>query len=246
MDLLSLKLAGPLQSWGHDSRFNRRSTANYPTLSGVTGLLANALGIEREETQRLAASGLLGCTIAVRVDVAGVILNDYQTVEYGGANKKLLNRMYLQGAVFTVGFYDPADNSGELLESLVAALRKPANALFLGRKTCIPEQPVGRGLIEVDNIEEFYQIVPWAGRLPNLSTADRNKKDLNLLTVTTDPDGAHTYADQPLSFSSELRQYASRTVCEGRVSLTNPYYQAPPEKIQSYAAQAAAADFIPA
>ncbi|WP_328965794.1 CRISPR-associated protein Cas5 [Streptomyces virginiae] len=39
-----LRLTGPLQSWGTHSHFNERDTAAFPTLSGVLGLLACALG----------------------------------------------------------------------------------------------------------------------------------------------------------------------------------------------------------
>ncbi|MDR2895700.1 MAG: CRISPR-associated protein Cas5, partial [Propionibacteriaceae bacterium] len=35
MSTVLLKLAGPLQSWGADSRFPRRTTRHEPTKSGV-------------------------------------------------------------------------------------------------------------------------------------------------------------------------------------------------------------------
>lgn len=47
----------PLQSWGHDSKFGRRDTLNFPTKSGVYGLLCCALGAggdQRELLERLA------------------------------------------------------------------------------------------------------------------------------------------------------------------------------------------------
>ena len=42
---LLLWLEAPLQSWGADSKFGRRDTLNFPTKSGVTGLLLCALGV---------------------------------------------------------------------------------------------------------------------------------------------------------------------------------------------------------
>ncbi|HAT2417083.1 type I-E CRISPR-associated protein Cas5/CasD [Aeromonas hydrophila] len=42
---LLLWLEGPLQSWGHDSRFGRRETLNFPTKSWVLGMVCPALGI---------------------------------------------------------------------------------------------------------------------------------------------------------------------------------------------------------
>lgn len=47
MSTLLLRLAGPVQSWGIDSKFEVRRTENAPSKSGVTGLLAAALGIQR-------------------------------------------------------------------------------------------------------------------------------------------------------------------------------------------------------
>ena len=41
---LLLWLEGPLQAWGHDSRFGRRDSLPFPTKSGVLGLLCCALG----------------------------------------------------------------------------------------------------------------------------------------------------------------------------------------------------------
>ena len=44
---IALLLDGPLQSWGHASRFERRTTALHPTRSGVIGLIAAAMGIDK-------------------------------------------------------------------------------------------------------------------------------------------------------------------------------------------------------
>ncbi len=41
---LLLWLEGPLQSWGHDSRFGRRDSLPFPTKSGVMGIICAALG----------------------------------------------------------------------------------------------------------------------------------------------------------------------------------------------------------
>ncbi len=47
--VLLLRLAGPMQSWGDASRFNRRETRTEPTKSAVIGLLASAQGRTRED-----------------------------------------------------------------------------------------------------------------------------------------------------------------------------------------------------
>ena len=46
---LLLWLEAPLQSWGADSKFGRRDTGNFPTKSGITGLLLCALGASGEQ-----------------------------------------------------------------------------------------------------------------------------------------------------------------------------------------------------
>lgn len=51
---LLLWLEAPLQAWGHDSKFGRRDTLNFPTKSGVLGLLCCALGAGGEQRELLA------------------------------------------------------------------------------------------------------------------------------------------------------------------------------------------------
>jgi len=41
---LLLWLEGPLQIWGHDSRFGRRDSLPFPSKSGVMGIICAALG----------------------------------------------------------------------------------------------------------------------------------------------------------------------------------------------------------
>ncbi|MFE7559961.1 type I-E CRISPR-associated protein Cas5/CasD [Kitasatospora sp. NPDC057500] len=77
--VLLIRLAGPLQSWGVRSRFAQRDTHSRPTKSGVIGLCAAALGLEREEPLGELASVLFG----VRADRPGTPVRDYQTVGGG-------------------------------------------------------------------------------------------------------------------------------------------------------------------
>jgi CRISPR system Cascade subunit CasD len=51
---LLLWLQAPLQSWGHDSKFGRRDTLDFPTKSGVLGLICCAMGKAGEQTEFLA------------------------------------------------------------------------------------------------------------------------------------------------------------------------------------------------
>ena len=49
MATLLLRLAAPLQAWGSGSKFNIRSTEREPTKSGVIGMIAAAMGIQRND-----------------------------------------------------------------------------------------------------------------------------------------------------------------------------------------------------
>src|SRR5664280_3321130 len=51
---VALLLDGPMQSWGHASRFERRTTALHPTRSAVMGLIAAALGIDKHGSDEAA------------------------------------------------------------------------------------------------------------------------------------------------------------------------------------------------
>ena len=64
MSTLLLRLAGTLQSWGDDSKFEIRRTEKEPTKSGVIGLLAAALGRRRDES----LDDLIQLKFGVRVD----------------------------------------------------------------------------------------------------------------------------------------------------------------------------------
>ena len=50
---LLLWLEAPLQSWGYDSKFGRRDSLDFPTKSGVLGLLCCARGAGGEQTEWL-------------------------------------------------------------------------------------------------------------------------------------------------------------------------------------------------
>lgn len=81
MNTLLVRLAGPLQSWGTVSRFGpRRDTHSRPTKSGVLGLCAAALGLERAEGLRELGDVRFG----VRADQPGTPARDYHLVGAGG------------------------------------------------------------------------------------------------------------------------------------------------------------------
>ena len=80
---LVLRLAGPLQSWGGQSQFNRRDTLGEPTKSGITGLLAAAQGRRRQDP----IEDLLALRLGVRTDQPGSLLRDYTRSVTTGAGR---------------------------------------------------------------------------------------------------------------------------------------------------------------
>jgi len=84
---LLLKFVGPMQSWGSRSRFDLRDTEQFPTKSGVLGLVAAALGRSREKP----IDDLAKLRFGIRIDREGIVRYDFQTalhVRKAGRDKK--------------------------------------------------------------------------------------------------------------------------------------------------------------
>ncbi|MBU2755754.1 type I-E CRISPR-associated protein Cas5/CasD [Acidithiobacillus sp. CV18-2] len=218
MPTLLLRLAGPMQSWGTTSRFDQRDTSKEPSKSGVIGLLAAALGIDREawndDLQALAA-----LTMGVRHDRPGVLKRDYQTAQHIiSADRSKVHetavttRDYLADATFLVGLEGP-DRS--LLERAHAALQNPVWPLALGRKSYVPAESVWLegGVVDVPLLSALTT-QPW------LTTPRRGEPMPERLLVSqesTDGSGA-LRMDQLLSSFAD-RRFGARHVRSEWVTL---------------------------
>lgn len=78
-DYLIFRLYGALASWGDIAVGVVRPSYRYPSKSAVIGLIAAALGVEREEHDK--QSELAKLIFSVRVDVTGSPIEDYHTVQ---------------------------------------------------------------------------------------------------------------------------------------------------------------------
>ena len=145
--MLVLRLEGALQAWDASSKWDDRGTEDFPTKSGIIGLLGCAMGLERGDPTLLALYD--ACVMAVRADRRGERLRDYQTVTGNPlrnaagkpkttGNTIISNRSYLQDACFTVILEMSEDWHARIVE----ALKAPKWCLYLGRKTCVPSRPV--------------------------------------------------------------------------------------------------------
>jgi len=210
MPTLLLRLAGAMQSWGTTSRFDQRDTGKEPSKSGVIGLLAAALGIDRENWADL--EPLTRLSMGVRHDRPGIPKRDYQTAQQiiSADHSKIhetavTTRDYLADAVFLVGL-EGADRS--LMEQIHAALRDPVWPLALGRKSYVPSESIW--------IENGLQDAPFRdvlARWPWIATLRRGEEPPQRLLVSLESnDGSGALKmDQPLSSFAE-RRFGSRFV----------------------------------
>lgn len=212
MSTLLLRLAAPMQSWGMEAKFDRRTTERAPTKSGVTGLVAAALGRRRNES----VDDLSALRFGVRIDREGVLLRDYHTAK-SLRSAYVTNRYYLSDAMFLAGL----EGEEALLRDIDAALRRPAFPLFLGRRSCPPAGKVSLGIREGLALEEAL------AREPMLAPPERMQPGrtarLRIIAETADQE-KKTYfiRDVPVSYDQEHRRFGFRRACEYTVPRPQP------------------------
>jgi CRISPR system Cascade subunit CasD len=225
MHTLLLRLAGPMQSWGTQSRFTIRDTGLEPSKSGVVGLLCAALGKPRDETHpnnrdQPKLEALAALRMGVRISCEGVPQKDYHTaggsrhdnygvVKANGAKPEpvVSHRYYLADADFLVGL---ESDDAELLRRLDESLGNPRWQLFLGRKSFVPGLPVRmKDGLKLNTALEDALCTEY------LWPANRNGKPEPRLRCVIeprgdDPEAAEVRHDVPLSFAE--RRFTIRYV----------------------------------
>jgi CRISPR system Cascade subunit CasD len=169
---LLMRLRAPLIAFGGEAIDNFGVIRDFPALSMVTGLLANALGYDRADDaahNRLQARLRLG----TRLDGAGSRLQDFQTAQLGAGDKAwttwgrpeeraggaasyesphLRYRDYHADLDALLALrLEPADEA-PTLDDLQAALDRPARPLFIGRKPCLPTGRLFAGWVEAPDV----------------------------------------------------------------------------------------------
>jgi CRISPR system Cascade subunit CasD len=177
---LLLRLEAPLIAFGGETIDNFGVIRDFPALSMITGLLANALGWRREENDlhnRLQQRLVMGA----RIERMGERFTDFQTAQLGkddtgwttfGIPEKrqggvdsyksphLRYRDYhADPAVLVALRLEPAGES-PTLDDLAAALDRPARPLFIGRKPCLPKGRLFFGYWEGDNLLHVLKTAP--------------------------------------------------------------------------------------
>lgn len=183
-DILVLRLDAPMVSFGGPVVDAIGAVDAFPGLSLIAGLIANALGWDHRNDDRLQRlQGRL--RIAVRCDRPGEPLVDYQTVDLGqgfmevgwttwgraesrrGGDAReathIRSRHYRADSVHTVALtLSPAGEDPDV-GRLAQALDTPARPLFIGRKCCLPAAPLLAGRVRAASPLEALQRLP---RLP--------------------------------------------------------------------------------
>jgi CRISPR system Cascade subunit CasD len=210
---LAMLLDGPMQSWGHASRFERRTTALHPTRSGILGLIAAALGIDKyssTEVEQLARFHALRITVVNlprlsrrNEDLLIQRLQDYHTVTgIRRASGKVdadatvqTYRHYLLDARFGVLIEGPLT----MLDEIAAALHNPKWGLWLGRKCCLPASPF---LVAVKSApaQAWAELLLRVGYVGNESIEHFDR------VVETFPNDAHAelIEDSPIAFGNPI------------------------------------------
>lgn len=162
-DYLIFRLYGPMASWGDIAIGEFRPSFSHPTKSAVLGLLAAAIGIDRNDQSSLdRVNSAYG--IALLVENRGVLLSDFHTAQAprSSSNHYLLTRKdevtaaqedtkaqaiisyreYYCDALSLVCLWGWDEHPPYSLAELREALNKPRFPLYLGRKSCPPSLPL--------------------------------------------------------------------------------------------------------
>lgn len=175
LDVLILRLDAPLMSFGAPIVDQQGKIQAFPAQSLISGLVANALGYDRSEHQRLAQLQRR-LRYAVREDRTGQKITDYQTVDLttphmssyvwtkSGRKKRrskiknkpreILHRDYWADTIHTVALTLDTVDEEPTLDDVEHAVQYPARPLFIGRKTCLPATPLFVKRMQVNRLRD--------------------------------------------------------------------------------------------
>lgn len=220
MKTLTIRLTAPLQSYGNEATFERRTTGDYPSKSAVIGMISAALGYSRDDKR---IEQLNDLKFAVRVDQRGINLTDFQTAHFKTVKwkegRKVTYRDYLQDAVFVAA----VGGDEAAIEQIHSALKHPHYALFLGRRANVPAGALQMEMIDGDPVSVLsnlpWQASKWYQKRQKNGAAFRAEiiADADLLPDTNKTDTL--VKDRAISFASKSRQYGFREVKTTTVEL---------------------------
>jgi len=226
---LLLWLEGPLQAWGHDSKFGVRDTLSFPTRSGILGLLCCARGAGGPETEWLAQMVSMSMEVRAytRTDEKGQLqlrepaLCDFHMVGSGYDDSDPWQNLLIPkksdgakptnspGSKMTYRYYLQDSVFAVVLEVpqeqaglLADVLQNPVWDLYLGRKNCVPTDLIYQGIFaEAGTAWQQAQ-----------SLAEGKQRLLSYTVIEGEGDGEIiTLNDVPVQFGRQKR-YRDRRV----------------------------------
>lgn len=172
-DFLVFQLYGVLASWGDIAVGEYRPSRGQPSKSAITGLLAAALGVDREDDATHAKlnrdNGIAICT-----HIEGELLRDYHTTQVPKGNRKYVNRReelltdklklrtilsqrdYRTDSFYLIATWISGNDAQVTLEDLKNALLKPRFSLYLGRKSCPVSLPLNPVIFSRVNLRQAF------------------------------------------------------------------------------------------
>lgn len=224
MKILTIRLTAPLQSYGDEATFERRTTGDYPSKSAVIGMIGAALGYSREDSQIAKLNDL---HFAVRVDRPGQTLTDFQTVEWKKDVRKITYRDYIQDAVFVVAVGSDDDQQ---IKKIHDALRHPHYQLFLGRRANVPA-----GVLLMEEFDDEspvmvlkkldWQVSPWSQEVYRKQNPG---KQIPRVNIYADADLLTSHRsvmvkDRVESFDQRNRYFSYRAMATERIQLAHSH-----------------------
>src|ERR1700730_2246416 len=176
---LTFTLAAPLASFGSVAVGERRTSDDRPAKSAILGLIAGALGMERDNEEAHAALAQeLFCAVRIenfKVRAPRRLMTDYHTTQAPprGRNQRfptrrdelgdeqslgtiLSYREYRTDCSFSIALWPRISPLRFGLEELAKALHKPIFVPYAGRKGCplmLPMQPL---VLEATDVREAF------------------------------------------------------------------------------------------
>jgi CRISPR system Cascade subunit CasD len=209
---LVLHLEAPMVAFGDVMIDSLGPIREAPSVSAISGLLANALGINREETERL--SRLQDrLVLATRLNHGDSRFTDFQTAQLngkdrgwttsgtiqeraGGANTfnspHIRWRDYDSDVSMTVAIRLRDAVEPPTLDDVSKAVQWPFRPLFLGRKCCLPSSPLFAGFAEADDALHALHQVPLRLEVRSRARFGRDRESGIVVTLPPDepcPDG---------------------------------------------------------
>lgn len=212
---LLFRLYGPLAAWGESAVGEYRPSAVHPSRSAVLGLVAAALGLERDdEVSHTRLSQSVG--MAVVVVQPGRLLRDFHTAQVPPARKGfrpsmrrmelaqddlntvLSTRDYRVDALYHVALWarSPKEGPAFTLESLKNALECPHFVPYLGRRSCVLSLPMAPRLLEAATLREAI-LQPWPE--PTWLNNDSRRQDKGTQSLERLLQGENFSGRSPLS-----------------------------------------------